>query len=114
MSKNSPTLTEQGLIFSLADFIKTSSWENRLSCSQATITNVCEDHYHFVLFLQALLSSVKYVSVIPAWKTVKRMKEKRIVKGALIGVLKCLSVIKLWDWKQNLSEKVVPLIKSFL
>ena len=29
MSKNPPTLTEQGLIFSLADFIKTSSWENR-------------------------------------------------------------------------------------
>ena len=45
-------------------------------CSQFTITNACEDHYRFVLFLQALLSSVKNAPVLPAWKTVKRMKKK--------------------------------------
>ena len=78
--------------------------------SQVTITIACEDHFRLVLFFQALLSSVKYVPVLPAWKTVKRMKRKRIVEGALIGVLNCLSSIKFWQWKENLSQKAVPLM----
>ena len=72
------------------------------------ITIACEDHFRLVLFLQALLSSVKYVAVLPAWKTVKRTKKKRIVEGALIGVLHGLSTIKFREWKQNLSQKAVP------
>ena len=47
-----------------------------------------------MLFFQALQSSVKYVPVLPAWKTVKRMKKNMIVDGALTVVLKCLSTIK--------------------
>ena len=71
--------------------------------------NACEDHYRFVLFLQALLSSVNNAPVLTAWKTVKRMKKKLIVEGALIGVLHGLSPMKFSEWKQNLSQKPVPL-----
>ena len=78
-------------------------------CSQATVTNACEDHYRFVLFLQALLSSVSNITVLPAWITVKSMKLKWIVQGPMIGVLKCLSTIKLCGGKQNISRKAVTL-----
>ena len=46
---------------------------------------------------------------LQAWKTVKRRKKKGIVEGALTGVLRCLSSIKLAYCKQKFLEKAVPL-----
>ena len=64
----------------------------------------------FCVVFQALQSSVKFVPVLPAWKTVKRMKKKWIVEGALTGVLKDLSTLKLLAAsKQNSFQKAVAL-----
>ena len=67
-----------------------------------------------MLFLQALLSSVKHVSVLSAWNTVKGMKEKRFVNRAMVGVVKCLWPMKLRDRKKNISQKAVTLKLSVM
>ena len=67
-----------------------------------------------MLFLQALLSSVKHVPVLSAWNTVKCLKKKRIVDGTMIGVLERLSPINLWGRKKKVSQKAVSLHLSVL